>query len=227
MKKLLLALTVLTVSLFPSLAQLETGVVYYDIEVSTNSSNPQMSMVAEMMEGSTSTMYFDGEKSRFELDLGQVMEQIIVVNKSENPQMLTIMDGMMGKYAIPIADIDKLNEENEEKLPQMDTEETSETKDILGYKCIKVIVTHENGQQMDYWCTKEIPKISRGKDNIDLPGFPLEFSTSENKMNMKFTATEIKTKLPKNKKGGWFSTKTPKGFKEISKEDLEKMTPQR
>lgn len=219
MKNILIVLGAVIGMIFPAIAQLEEGVISYDIEVSSD--DPQMSMVAGMMEGSTSETIFQGKKVRVEVDMGDVMAQTIIINEEETPQMLTLMDGMMGKYGIPTEKLDKVDDE---EAPDFEVEVTGETKKIFDFECVKAIVTDEDGNEMIFWCTKEInPNASANKSLRDkLPGFPLEFEMYANKFHMLYTANDVSKKLPK-KMDGMFSTKIPKGFKEVSKEDMKKM----
>lgn len=87
-------------------------------------------------------------------------------------------------------------------------EATKETKEILGYKCTKIIVKTEKASSI-FWSTKEVKidfakvmgagKKGNSGEKIKEYGFPLEFeSTDEKGATTKMTITKIEPKTVEN-----------------------------
>lgn len=222
MKKLILSVILILCSITVTTAQLNEGLIKFEIEVSA--SNPQMEMAVGMMQGSTMNLYFAGEDVHSEMNLGSMMTMsTIVLGKSE--EVMILMSGMMGKKAIQTS-----LEAIKEKAPKdsdadFSVELIDETKQIQGYTCKKAVLTNENGDEMFSWYTTEIKvnTIGQSYHNEKIPGFPLEYNTSANGLVMTLSAVAIEEGINKKKKKELFSTKIPEGYTKMSAEDLEKM----
>jgi hypothetical protein len=69
---------------------------------------------------------------------------------------------------------------------------TEETKNILSYKCKKVIVKHKKGEIYTIFYTEDLPNTQKHQFPF-LKGCPLEFETSGGLINVRYIAFEINT----------------------------------
>ncbi|MBT8233509.1 MAG: hypothetical protein HKO66_00200, partial [Saprospiraceae bacterium] len=75
-----------------------------------------------------------------------------------------------------------------------------DTKEILGYKCIKATISGDEEFPMDFsmYVSRDIKasnELIQGLQGIDLDGFPLEYIMEMEQMSMTYTATELKTEI--------------------------------
>lgn len=209
---------VLTLLLFIGLslsavAQLKKGVVSY--EMTFSSDNPEMAMVSTMMAGSKMVMSFMPGKSRADIAMG-MMGNMSSISDSKKSKSLGLVDMMGMKYATET----NLDANTSADETTQNVEITSETKDILGYKCTKALITNESGL-ITIWFTKEIEAYTKGQQyyNSKIPGFPLSMQVSQNDMNIEMTATSVEKTVSKKA----FSMKIPEGYELKSEEELKMM----
>lgn len=217
MKKILFSMAMVVFSTLSLTAQITEGNVKYAIDMS--STNPEMQMQLSMMQGSTFELFFQGDMTRSEMNMGSIMKIVTITDaKSEGAVML--MSGMMGNTAV------KMNSEdlkkNTEETPEMEVTLTDEAKDIQGFKCKKAIVTNEEGTESAIWYTEEITvnKLGQNYLNNQVPGFPLEFEMNQGEIKMTMTSTEFNKKLDKKAVKTMFDTTIPEGYTEMSAEEL-------
>jgi len=217
MKKILFSMAMVVLSTLSLTAQVTEGSVKYSIDMS--STNPEMQMQLSMMQGSTFELFFQGDMTRSEMNMGSIMKIVTITDaKSEGAVML--MSGMMGNTAV------KMNSEdlkkNTEETPEMEVTLTDEAKDIQGFKCKKAIVTNEEGTESAIWYTEEITvnKLGQNYLNNQVPGFPLEFEMNQGEIKMTMTSTEFNKKLDKKAVKTMFDTTIPEGYTEMSAEEL-------
>ncbi len=220
MKKGFLSVVIVVLAISTSNAQITKGHVQYSIEMTSD--NPEMEMAINMMQGSTMDIYFEDNNSRQEMKMGTFMTNTTIYNGEEN-QSLMLMSGMMGKKAIILTSEDLEADTEEGDDVDFEVELVDETKEILGYTCKKAIIISEDDNELIYWYTEEIAPAERGEksNDIDLPGMPLEFQTSQGEMMMTMTATVFNKKFKAEK--GWFSTEIPEGYEEMTMEELKAM----
>lgn len=209
---------VLTLLLFIGLslsavAQLKKGVVSYDMTFSSD--NPEMAMVSTMMAGSKMVMSFMPGKSRADISMG-MMGNMSSISDSKKSKSLGLVDMMGMKYATET----NLDANTSADETTQNVEITSETKDILGYKCTKALITNEGGL-ITIWFTKDIEAYTKGQQyyNSKIPGFPLSMLVSQNDMNIEMIATSVEKTVSKNA----FSMKIPEGYELKSEEELKMM----
>lgn len=221
MKKLLFTCALAVLGFSTVNAQMEEGHISYSVEASTD--NPEMQMVIGMMQGSTMEMYFKKDFSRSEFKMGTIMTNI-TVNDVKTKKSLMLMSGMMGKVAVK-TDLEELEKKNKKDEPKVTITPTTETKEIIGYKCTKYLVTVEGGSDLAYWATEEITADMTGQNYVqkDVKGFPLEFEIENNGMKMKMTTTKLEKTLTKEQRDTYFDMKVPAGYTEKTMEDLQKM----
>ena len=144
----------------------------------------------ESMLPKESTFYLKGDNIRFEQDMGMAGQQTIIFNnKAETGFMLMNMMGQ--KMQI---DISPSQFEDGEEPADPEIKYLKDTKKVAGYKCklAKVTVPTEDGspaQTSMVWYTEDI----QGGHNQykTLKGFPLEYSSSVNGMEVTVTAKDV------------------------------------
>ena len=216
MKSLLITLSLLLA--VNSFSQLEEGSIKYDIEMSSD--DPNMSMAINMMKGSTMEMYFTPNFSRVDVNMGMMMNMSTISDLEKNEHLM-LMSGMMGKKAIPMTEEDL--EKNKQDKPNFTVVLTEETKEILGYNCVKYILTTEEGQDITYWATEEIVASTKGNQYMDtsIKGFPLAFETLNQGMKMSFEAVDLKESL--KDKESLFDLSIPKGYDAMTMDELKSL----
>lgn len=215
MKHLLLSILFLAV-VGTSIAQ-TTGQISYSMDFSSD--NPDMAMAIPMMQGSTMELYFMPEKSKIDMTMGTFMKMNTVVDVKADKGLM-LMEVMGNKTATEMKDLSKA--EKAEKTDEPKVEVTSETKDIVGYKCTKTISRDAEGNETIMWIATDLKASLKGHQqfgNSKLAGVPLEFSTVNNGMSIHFVATKFNKKVDKK----IFSMAVPEGYTVVSEEDLKNM----
>lgn len=203
-------------------AQTTEGHISYKIELSSD--NPEMQMISAMANGSTMDIYFNKAKSRSEMKVGAFMNTTTIMDL-DTKKMLTLTSGMMGKNAI----LGTVPENNETTKADQDSSKlkvtlTSETKEIIGLKAKKAIVSIEDGKTADFWYTDDIKVDLKGQAMVNksgIPGILLEMVIDQGGFKMNFTAVAYESKLPK--KNQLFDMEVPEGYTVREGEDMLKM----
>lgn len=200
-------------------AQQKKGRVSYDIVFSSD--DPQTSAYIDQMEGSTLEIYFGENSIRTEMYMGEFMTTINILTK-ESDTSLTLLDGMMGKIAMKTT-LDDLDDEQQLALTEREVELVNETKEIMGYKCKKAIITTADDQESVVWYTEEIVPDYRSGQYLyeEIPGVPLQMEATWGKMHMTMVAFEYKKKLKKPEK--LFDMEVPNGYTLRTAEEMKAM----
>jgi GLPGLI family protein len=215
MKKNVQLLCLFICMTFAGFAQMKEGKITYDMTFSSD--NPDMAMGVAMMQGSKMIMEFMPGKSRSEVSMGTMGTMVTVADeKADKALMLMNMMGM--KYAVETKISDAKKEEGEK--PNYKVEITNETKEIMGYKCTKAIMTSDEGT-MVMWFTKEITAYTSGQNyyNDQMPGFPMSFTMQQSEMNIDMTVTGLEKKVDKKA----FDMSVPEGYEVKTAEELQMM----
>lgn len=214
MKKIVLSLFLAVAGL--SIAQ-STGKLTYTMDVTSD--NPEMAMAVGMMQGSKMDLSFIPGKSRMDMSMGSMMKMTTITEVKKDVSLL-LMD-IMGQKIATESKISS-GEKEAASTPKPNVEKTSETKEIIGFKCQKTIIRTEDGNEMIMWTTKDITASLAGQKQFgsaSFEGIPLEFSTEANGMSIHFVATKFDKVV--DKKG--FSTKIPEGYTVMTEEELQNM----
>lgn len=217
MKKTILSILVIVFTILTFNAQSKEGYIKYSIDMS--SENTEMQMGLAMMSGSEMEISFKGEDSKMKMNMGSFMT-IETVTKN-NKDVLLMMSGMMiGSTAVKTT---KAELEASEDITDMSVEFESETKEILGYRCKKAVVSSGENQGLIFWYTEkmDMPDNQMLNANGLVPGVILEFETIDGEMNMAFTAIEVKKEIDASIT---FSLDIPEGFTEKTFEEFSKMS---
>jgi len=182
LKTLLLCL--LTVGTFTVQAQVELSEGYIKMEITEASSDdPQTAQALEMMKGTETEVYFKDGKSLTALNMmGGMIQMKNILN--ENGDLVMYMDMMGNKMEVTGSklEMDKLKAENPTPLSDLDiTYDESDTKEIAGYKCYKMIASSSENEDLKIiaYITDQIKinaAVIQGVDLSEFKGFPLEYS---------------------------------------------------
>jgi GLPGLI family protein len=199
---------------FAGFAQMKEGKITYDMVFSSD--NPDMAMAIGMMQGSKMTMEFIPGKTRSEVSMG-TMGTMVTIADEKKEKALMLMDMMGMKYAME-SDLKESIEKTTSDNPDYKVEITNETKEIMGYKCTKAIMTGEDGSTIIAWYTKDITVYTAGQTyyNSDMPGFPMSFTLTQNEMTIEMTVTGLEKKADKSH----FSMEVPEGYELKTEEEL-------
>lgn len=210
MKKIVLLTAVLISSL--SIAQEKITEGKMITKQIMSSPDEQMNMQLAMMGEMVTTTYFKEGKSRVEVSNPMIGSTTSVLNLNTK-EMLVVMDGPMGKKYIS-----QKIDNSEDKLKDVSVEETSDTKEFLGYTCKKYIVNMKV-QGVDaksiIYATDQLPTMGKSAVQMGnkIKGCPLYSETTVIQMGkdmvVKATVSEIKKEAVSDDK---FSMAPPAGY---------------
>jgi len=158
------------------------------------------------------TIQLKGNRSRVEQN--QMMGRNVVVSDMDNKNgfMEMEMGGQKLRMNISTEEFDQ----QQSKIENI--EYLTETKNISGYPCKKAIIKDDSGNlAMTIFYTEKI-KNQAQKEFIGLKGFPLEYSMSQNGINMLMTANVVSEESVSDA-----VFEKSEGFQDISQADLQKM----
>lgn len=202
-----------------AMAQMTTGHVAYKIDVTSD--DPEAAMTIAMFANSSMDLFFDGDVSRVDLDMGGLMS-IGTVSDAASGEVLILLGGMMGDVGI-ITSLEEMGTDEDDSDENVTVTLSKETKTIAGYKCKKAVLLDEEGNEITYWYTDKIKANTKGQDNFNnkIPGFPLEYSVNNEGMLMTFTATVVEKKL--DNKSALFAIEIPAGYQKMTYEEFSSM----
>ena len=198
-------------------AQITEGQITYKMEF--YSDDPQMAAAIPMMNGSTMLFQFMKDKSAADITMGSFMKMNSIVDMKQDKGVI-LMDVMGQKIANNIESISKSKKEDDKIEKPV---KTSETKKILGFNCTKYVIKDESGKGEDtvLWITSEIKTSLMGQKQFasGIEGVPLEFSSIQQGMNVRFEATSFDKSVNKDA----FSLTIPEGYRVMTQEEMESM----
>lgn len=193
-----------------------TGEFYVEYDVTFESDDPQMEQAMPFLAGSMMKIAKNSKYTKTIFKTGTVSTSTTTVdNKSRKG--ISVTESMMGNFYT------MLDGEEDGEDAEVDIEKTTETKDILGFKCTKYIVTGGKGGDIEMWSTTEIDGEFTSKlvpKSGKMEGFPLQITVETEQMTISFIAKDFKKEVPGSEE---FSLKPPKGYDEKTAEDLQKM----
>lgn len=194
----------------------EVAEFYVKYDVTFESDDPQMAQAMPFLAGSVMKIMRNSKYTKTVFKTGTVSTATTTVD-NKTKKGITVTESMMGNFYM------KMDGEKKDDLPEVDVEKTEETKDILGFKCTKYIVTGADGGDLEIWATSEIEGEFESKfvpKTGKIEGFPLQITVENDKMTVSMMASEFEKEIPK---GEEFSLKPPKGYDEKSAEDVKAM----
>lgn len=200
----------------PGKSALNEAKVTFNMEF--KSDDPQVKQQLFMFKGSSMVMAFSENKMYTETNTGSISKTVTVTDKDKN-KMLIATSGMIGKKA---AIKDNLSDDSEDTVDEFT--KTEETKEILGYSCIKYILETDEGTQT-MWVTEAIiPQVQSGNFmNKSVKGMPLEIEIIQPQISIVLTATEVVEELSKKEVKTLFDLSIPDGYEKVEFEELQKM----
>ena len=199
-------------------SQATKGKITYDVFVSSD--DPATSAYMDQMENSLLEIYFSDGKLRTNFFMGEMMTTTTTQVEGQDT-VLMLLDGMMGKIAMKVTEED-MDDERRMAKEKKEVELVDETKEVMGYKCKKAIITGADGEEAIVWYTTEILPTYREGEYLhnEIPGMPLEMQAKKGKMDLKIVAFDFKSKLKKENE--IFSLKVPEGFTLKTMEEMKK-----
>jgi hypothetical protein len=188
---------------FAQTTTLSEGVIKMEI-TDVSSDNEQVAAQMQMLNGTQTAYYFNSEKSMVSADMmgGMIKIKSLVNNANENMTML--FDAMGQKMMIESTKEDRKEMED----AQVEASEgfnvnydESDTKEILGYKCVKATITNEENPGMEFIMyvapsIKASNKLIQGMSAYELRGFPLEYTMTMPEMSLTTTAVSLEKSVP-------------------------------
>jgi GLPGLI family protein len=192
-------------------AQTKTGAVTYEM---TMPDNEEMAAMGT----NTIKISFDEKSSATQLDMmgGMISVKTISIDKNNPKETRMLMEMMGKKYEVTgeaegFANTDVASLKDAESV----TYDKKATKEILGYKCYKALVTMNSGVVNTFYITEAIAVQSLPADKLKLTGFPLEVEVNSEKGKVVLLATAV-DKAPS---ASCFTV--PEGYKKVTQEELQ------
>lgn len=173
--------------------------VKYEI-TEVKSSDPQTEAMLQMMKGSTMDLYFKGNQQRMDVDMmGGMMKMRTLMNQNDDGSDNALFMDMMGqkiKVDMNEEQLQQYQDQNGQGDMVPTIEQTDEVKEIAGYSCKKVVCTFDNEMSFELvaYVTEALqsPKpVIQNAGNVDLGGFPLEYTVVNPEMTLTYTAQEV------------------------------------
>lgn len=192
-------------------AQTKTGAVTYEM---TMPDNEEMAAMGT----NTIKISFDEKSSATQLDMmgGMISVKTISMDKN-NPKETRMLMEMMGKKYEVTGDAEVFANTDVASLKDAEsvTYDKKATKEILGYKCYKALVTMNSGVVNTFYITEAIAVQSLPTDKLKLTGFPLEVEVNSEKGKVVLLANAI------DKAPSATCFTVPEGYKKVTQEELQ------
>ncbi|MEL6988597.1 MAG: DUF4412 domain-containing protein, partial [Bacteroidota bacterium] len=180
--------------------QLDKGTLVFEI-TEAKADDEQMNAQMGMVKGGKTTIIFEGEQQRMDVNMMGGMVNMKTLSEKDGGAKM-IMDMMGQKILINVS-----KEEQEASTPEFDYDikkDESDTKEILGYKCVKYTIKQTGGGmniEMEAYVTDQIKTqrsiIDQAK-GLDLDGTPLQYTVHNMGMHITTLATDIKDTIEEN-----------------------------
>jgi len=159
----------------------------YDTQISTGSNEPK---IADAFDGAVTTVYIKGPLSRSEMTSALFSSTTIHDAKAGTAVALREVSGQ--KLLIRMT-AENWKEKNK-KYEGISFTNTTESKVIAGYKCVKAEAKLADGTVFAVYYTTEIVPENREYENMmfkNLEGLPLEWELVQGKLKIKYTLSKI------------------------------------
>ena len=181
---------------------IQTGMIKMEL-TEVASDDKQFASQLEMLEGSETFFYFNDKQSLVKTSMLGGMVEISKLTYNDTGKAITYVNSLGDKMMVESPDInlENLTKEQKEKLDGIIVEyDVTDTKDILGYKCNKAMITGGEDYPISFvlYVTDELnisSKMVQGLEAFDLNGFPLEYSMNMEQVSMTYQAQEISENL--------------------------------
>ncbi len=179
-----------------SQTELTEGIIKMEI-TDVTSQMPEL----EMMKGTITEYHFNKDKSLVLANMmgGMVELKSLIDNTTEDLKLYFNMMGTKMLVESSKEERDELQGSTNENAPDISISyDEEDTKNILGYDCVKASWDTPEGIEFAMYIAPDITasnKLIQGMQNIDLQGFPLEYEMSAPQMKLTYTATGIEQKI--------------------------------
>ena len=183
---------------FAQVTNLEQGMIKMEI-TDVSSDNDEIAAQMQMLTGTQTAYYFNDEKSLVSADMmgGMIKMKTLVNNSDEHLTML--FDAMGQKMMIESTKEERAPMEASQNEAMEDMEvvyDENDTKEILGYNCIKATISGTDDSPMEFVMylapgIQASNKMIQGLSSFELQGFPLEYTLTMEEMSLTNTAIEI------------------------------------
>jgi len=145
--------------------------------------------MADAFDGATTTFYLKGNMSRSEMSSALFSSATIHDSKTGTAVVLREVSGQ--KLLIRMS-ADDWQEKNA-RYKGITFNNTGETKEIAGYKCIKAEAKMSDGSTFTVYYTPDIIPENKEYDYHfrDLNGLPLEYELTQRNLNIRYTVSKI------------------------------------
>lgn len=158
----------------------------YDARITTGNAEPRM---ADAFDGATTTIYLKGNMSRSEMVSALFSSTTIHDTRTGTAVVLREVSGQKLLIRMNAGDWQQKNS----KYQGITFTNTSETKVIAGYHCIKAEARMGDGSSFTVYYTPEIVPENKEYDYHfrNLNGLPLEYELTQGNLNIRYTVSRI------------------------------------
>lgn len=186
----------------------------YDAVITTDSKEPRL---ADAFDGAKTTVYIKGALSRSEMV--SALASFTTIHDTRTGAS-TLLQEVSGQKLLIRMNAEDWKDKNK-RYEGMTFVNTTETKVIAGYNCIKAIATMKDGSTFFVFYTDQIipDNLDYNYQFKDLKGLPLEYELALKKLKIKYTVSKIDTNpVPASK------FDVPKsGYREMTYEESRKL----
>ncbi len=188
MKHIRWAFTMIFISAFLfSNAQktISEGTLIYDINIQPLKKDA----AASSLSGATETIYLKGGLSRRDMASNLGNEKTIHDSKTGNAVILKEYSGQKLMITLTKQNWNERNKRNDDVV----FTPSAETKEILGYQCVKATATLKDGSAMVVYYTKDLNVINKEYNVLfkNLDGLPMQYEMETKKLKFTYTITKI------------------------------------
>lgn len=179
---------------------LDRGTVKMEI-TDVSSDDAQTAQMLEMMKGTSTEIFFDGDESLTRTSMmGGMVKTDTKMNK-ESGKIDMYMD-MMGTKMWIETDVEEAKKAQGEARMEVKADK-SDTKEILGYKAYRVDVMNPTTPDMKIsgYVTEDVKATAdaiQGMQGVELPGFPLAITIKSPDMSMTIETTSISEEIDRS-----------------------------
>jgi len=186
----------------------------YDASISSGSKEPKL---ADAFDGHIKTIYIKGNMSRAEIASALFSSAAIHDSKSGTT---VVLKEVSGQKLLTRMTSENWAETNK-RYDGITFANTSDTKSIAGYNCIKAVATFPDGSTFTVYYTPDIVPENKDYEYMfkNLNGLPLEYELVQGKLTIKYTVSKINMNpVPASK----FDIPTS-GYREMTYEESKKL----
>lgn len=158
----------------------------YETSITTGDKQPKL---ADAFDGAITTVYIKGNMSRSEMS--SALASFTSIHDSRTGTAV-ILQEISGQKLLIRMTAENWKEKNK-RYEDIAFTNSSETKTIAGYKCIRATATMKDGSAFTVYYTKDIIPENAGYNAqfSNLDGLPLEYELTQGSLKIKYTVSKI------------------------------------